>query len=238
MQDAGCRMRDAGCRAWGMVLVVVVLLLAVGVARAQGGAVIRIRLEDAGGAPVAGVVVRFFYEAGGAAVGGCTTGEDGGCEIAVENPPAGLIRGYLEVAGAGRRSLIWPGGEVEVPLRLKPDGSLEIATETIGGEPTATASAGPAMPGQEPSPVSAPASPVPGAGPSGPGRTPSPVAGRAGAEAIQVPAPTAPRTPSGAEGPASGALRPPAPPWVPLTLTVLGVAFLIWGVWQWRRKSS
>lgn len=238
MQEAGCRKQT-----WAVVVALALLALASGGVHAQGGTGVRVHLEDAAGAPVAGAEVRFFYEAG-TAVGGCTTGEDGGCEIFLENPPQGLIRGYLEVAGAGKRSLIWPGGWVDVPLRLKADGSLEVATETIGGEPTPAAPA-PGAGGVPGGPAAGAATPaVSGGGlPDTPAAEsavatamPPAVAGTAGSAAAA--GPTAPPADSSQSGPAHpGELRPSAPPLVPLALTVLGVGLLAWGVWQWRKGS-
>jgi len=113
---------------------VLVLFVVLGqVVVAQGAAVVAVTLTDAEGWPVTGVEVVFAYESG--QVGGsCVTDGAGYCEIVLEDAPAGLIRGHLVVGEAGRRSLIWPGGMVEVPLQLRSDGSLYVATESIGGE--------------------------------------------------------------------------------------------------------
>jgi len=108
---------------------------------AQEAAIIVVTLTDSEGWPVVGVEIAFVYE-NGQDGGACVTDGSGQCQIAPSDVPTGLVRGYLEVGSAGRRSLIWPGGIVQVALQLEPDGSLYVATEPIGGEPTATLDAG------------------------------------------------------------------------------------------------
>ena len=51
-------------------------------------------------------------------IGTCTTDEEGRCEIAakVEVWQDGLVRGYLNVGGYGKRSVIWPGGELQMTI--------------------------------------------------------------------------------------------------------------------------
>ncbi len=231
-------------RRW--MLVLIFLVTAAQVVSAQVQAVIRVSLVDAAGAPVSGAEVRFRYESG-ADGGACVTGDDGTCEIAVESPPpAGkMIRGYLEVVGAGKRSLIWPGGPVEVPLRLKADGTVDVATETIGGEPTPTVWApGPGLfgggestgPGGESGPGVMPTSPpLPGTPlPETPGMgVPAATATVAAVSPASLP-------PTAAAVPERSAVPEGRPRWmwvIPAAVTASGIALLVWGVRKWRAVS-
>jgi len=222
-------------RRW--MLVLIFLITAARGVSAQAQAVIRVSLVDAAGAPVSGAEIRFRYESGTDG-GSCVTGDDGTCEIAVESPPpATMIRGYLEVVGAGKRSLIWPGGSVDVSLRLKADGTVEVATETIGGEPT------PVPTVQAPGPTGGAGSAGPGAE-SGPGMKltlPSPAlpAAETTAPAATATAAVYPSTslPTAAAAPERAAV-PEGRPWaIPAAITAAGVALLVWGVRKWRAAS-
>ena len=65
--------------------------------------------------------------------GSCTTNAAGSCEIRVKNGPrdaSGFFRGYLSVDGYGDRSVIWPGGVLEVPIWLDESGALDIPGES------------------------------------------------------------------------------------------------------------
>lgn len=216
-----------------MFHVLVGLLVLGGVAAAQESAVIAVTLRDVEGWPVSGVEVTFAYESG--RVGGsCVTDGAGYCEIALEGAPAGLIRGHLAVGEAGRRSLIWPGGTVEVPLQLQADGSLYVATESIGGE-IVTPGEGDEVsqetpPSQEfPTPVSPePAATLPAepTATSAPAATPGETAGSAGETATPMPEPVKPE-----RNPAVGAA-------VVGVLVVIGLGLTIWGVVQgWRQRE-
>jgi hypothetical protein len=227
------------------MLVLIFLITAARGVSAQAQAVIRVSLVDAAGAPVSGAEIRFRYESGTDG-GSCVTGDDGTCEIAVESPPpAGtMIRGYLEVVGAGKRSLIWPGGSVDVSLRLKADGTVEVATETIGGEPT------PVPTVQAPGPTGGAGSAGPGAE-SGPGMKltlPSPAlpaettAPAATATAAVYPSTSLPTVlpPTAATAPERSAVPEGRPRWmwaIPAAITAAGVALLVWGVRKWRAAS-
>ena len=228
-------------RRW--ILVLAFLITAARVVSAQAQAVVRVSLVDAAGAPVSGAEIRFRYESG-ADGGMCVTGDDGTCEIAVESPPpAGtMIRGYLEVVGAGKRSLIWPGGAVEVSLHLKADGTVEVATETIGGEPTPTAwvpMPGPGG-GETPGPGTESTESGPGMLPTSPSLPETPgVGGLAATATVAVASPVSP-PPTAVAAPERSAAPEGRPRWmwaIPAVITAAGVALLIWGVRKWRAAS-
>jgi hypothetical protein len=228
-------------RRW--MLVLIFLITAARGVSAQAQAVIRVSLVDAAGAPVSGAEIRFRYESGTDG-GSCVTGDDGTCEIAVASPPPAMIRGYLEVVGAGKRSLIWPGGSVDVSLRLKADGTVEVATETIGGEPTPvptvqapgppTGGAGSAGPGAE----SGPGMKLPLPSPALPAATAAPAATATAAVYPSTSLPTVP--PPTAAAPERAAVPEGRPRWmwaIPAAITAAGVALLVWGVRKWRAAS-
>jgi hypothetical protein len=225
-------------RRW--MLVLIFLITAARGVSAQAQAVIRVSLVDAAGAPVSGAEIRFRYESGTDG-GSCVTGDDGICEIAVESPPPAMIRGYLEVVGAGKRSLIWPGGSVDVSLRLKADGTVEVATETIGGEPTVqapgpTGGAGSAGPGAESGPgmkLTLPSPALPAA------ETTAPAATATAAVYPSTSLPTVP-PPTAAAAPERAAVPEGRPRWmwaIPAAIMAAGVALLVWGVRKWRAAS-
>jgi hypothetical protein len=66
--------------------------------------------------------------------GSCTTDTAGRCGIEIDEAPpqdaSNMIRGQLDVGKYGTRSLLWPGGTLEVPLWLKNSGDeLDVPGE-------------------------------------------------------------------------------------------------------------
>ena len=89
------------------------------------GGVIHVQVE---GANVTGLPVSFYLESG-EAVGECLTDANGRCDIVVtdvDGGDVGLIRGYLSVGNAGYRSIVWPGGAVDVALSVEASGLLFV----------------------------------------------------------------------------------------------------------------
>jgi len=50
--------------------------------------------------------------------GHCTTNASGDCEIEI-GETNGVLRGRLDVEGYGSRDVIWPGGRLQIPVRLE-----------------------------------------------------------------------------------------------------------------------
>ena len=102
---------------------------------------LRVILGDEQGEPLPDVLVRLrLYPAGlqqdeGIPAGRCRTDQQGRCSILLRGQedtrdPSGFYRGYLEVGDYGRRSLLWPGGRLDVHVWLDPSGGLYRATES------------------------------------------------------------------------------------------------------------
>lgn len=108
---------------------------------AQGGddGSVNVSLTNGQGAPLNGVKVGLFlYQLSGSEatpiqMGYCRTGKDGRCQIPIADAPrdqGGFLRGYLEIGDYGRRSLLWPGGVLEMSVWLDQASSgLDIAGE-------------------------------------------------------------------------------------------------------------
>ncbi len=222
-------------RVWSWLLLAAVLAYPQPAA-AQEPPVVQVRLTDVSGVPMAGVEVQFFYE-NGQGGGSCVTDAGGYCEIV---PPSGggLIRGYLVVGEAGRRSLIWPGGTIVVDLQIQADGTLYVPTgvedfpQPSGGEGnTEVPTVFPQFPTPVPSSFPSPTPPV---------LSPTPVRSES---ATPLPSPTGQVEPVAPDAPASGAAGEAgegetAAAWVEVVIVVLaaaGLALLVWGVWSWRR---
>lgn len=65
--------------------------------------------------------------------GSCTTGPDGRCEIIVSadapKDPSGFLKGALDLGERGKRSVIWPGGLLEVSIKLNQSGKIQTDIE-------------------------------------------------------------------------------------------------------------
>lgn len=131
---------------WLLLLVVLLLLYLWLDGRNQPGAAdqaqekVLISLTDPDQRGVAGVDIRLllyrFDDQGSAEsipAGKCTTGQDGRCEIPISSDAprdrSGFLRGALDLGALGRRSLLWPGGSIQVALRLNREGQLQVDSE-------------------------------------------------------------------------------------------------------------
>ena len=98
-------------------------------------------LVNQGGKPIPGVSVSLliykFNERGTTVeayfAGSCTTDQGGRCEIIVSadapKDASGFLKGALDLGERGKRSVIWPGGLLEVPIKLNEAGKVQTDTE-------------------------------------------------------------------------------------------------------------
>lgn len=112
-----------------------------GTAAAQDQDRIDVLLLDQSGKPVPDVAVTLliykFNESGTTVEvfpsGNCATGQDGRCEIVVSTDApkdaSGFLKGALDLGEHGKRSVIWPGGLLEVQIKLNPSGKIQTDTE-------------------------------------------------------------------------------------------------------------
>ncbi len=228
-------------RVWLWLLLLAAVLAYPPPVAAQEPPVVQMRLTDVSGVPMGGVEVQFFYE-NGQGGGSCVTDAGGCCEIVLPSG-GGLIRGYLVVGEAGRRSLIWPGGTIVVDLRIQADGTLYVPTGVEDAHPedlpqplrgegnTEVPTVFPQFPTPVPSSFPSPTPPV---------LSPTPVRSES---ATPLPSPSGQVEPVAPDAPASGAAGEAgegetAAAWVEVVIVVLaaaGLALLAWGVWSWRR---
>lgn len=108
---------------------------------AQGQDRVDIILTDQGNKPVSDVTVTLLiykFDEHGTTVeifpsGSCITGQDGRCEIVVNvsapKDASGFLKGALDLGERGKRSVIWPGGLLEVPITLNQTGKVLIERE-------------------------------------------------------------------------------------------------------------
>lgn len=92
---------------------------------------ITVTLLDAQENPVSGNVASLMSSSG-QVIADCTTNSNGSCTILVEEVTAdesGLIRAVLTIASRGRRSVIWPGGPLEVTINLDENGQIFVPSD-------------------------------------------------------------------------------------------------------------
>lgn len=112
-----------------------------GTAAAQDLDRVDVLLVDQSGKPIIDVTITLLiykFDERGTTVevfrsGNCTTGQDGRCEISVSadapKDASGFLKGALDLGERGKRSVIWPGGLLEVPIKLDEAGKVQTDTE-------------------------------------------------------------------------------------------------------------
>ena len=123
---------------WSIMLVSFLVTPAPVLAQDESG--VSVVVADNQGDPLAGVKASLFLyqfkdtEAEVIPSGNCRTDENGRCQISItQKAPrdqGGFLRGYLVVGEYGQRTLLWPGGQLEVNVWLDQAGSLDVARES------------------------------------------------------------------------------------------------------------
>ncbi len=123
-----------------LIITILVCISNTGIVAAQAEDRVAIFLVDHQENPIPDVTVNLILnrfntiDGQGAAIeaipsGSCITNENGRCEIIISadapKDQSGFLKGALDLGEYGRRSVIWPGGLLEVPLKLNEARKLE-----------------------------------------------------------------------------------------------------------------
>ena len=135
-----------------LLTVLLLCFLAPGRAIAQDQDRIKLTLLSQAGKSISGATATLLiyqFDKHGTTVevfpsGNCVTDQGGRCEIVVDpNAPrdaAGFLKGALDLGEHGKRSVIWPGGLLEVDIKLNQAGKVQVDTEAgpFDNDPPAT----------------------------------------------------------------------------------------------------